>query len=99
MNIRVEYSALVSAILMDWKNENTNLAEVILQIIRHFEFMERNKKANIMQTTTPSVYRTPKRSYTNNEYVEKDLTTYYADRFLIKLSEFWVKYAFGQIHP
>lgn len=36
MNIRVKYSALVSIIQKDWKDENINLAEAILQIIRHF---------------------------------------------------------------
>ena len=45
MNIGADYSALVSAIQKDWKNETTNLAEAVLQIIRHFEFMEGNKKA------------------------------------------------------
>ncbi len=48
INIGTEYSALVSAIAKDWKNDNTNLAEAILQIIRHFEFMERNKMAKAM---------------------------------------------------
>ena len=40
INIGPEYSGLVSAIQKDWKDETTNLAEAILQIIRHFEFME-----------------------------------------------------------
>lgn len=41
---RILRFCLVSAIQKDWKDENTNLAETILQIIRHFEFMERNEK-------------------------------------------------------
>ena len=67
MNIRTEYSAIVSAIQKDWKDENINLAEAVLQIIRHFEFMEGNEKAKAMQTSTPSIYYAPKRSCTNPE--------------------------------
>lgn len=79
MNIGVEYLALVSSIQKDWKDENTNLAEVILHIIRHFEFIEGNKKVKIMQTSTPLIYRTPKRSYINKKCVKKGLTTHYID--------------------
>lgn len=35
MNIGTEYSALVSTIQTNWKDETTNLAETVLQIIRH----------------------------------------------------------------
>ncbi len=79
MNIGVEYSALVSSIQKDWKDENTNLAEAVLQIIRHFEFMEGNEKAKVMQTSTPSIHHAPKGSCTNKEYVKKGLTTHYTD--------------------
>lgn len=44
MNIRVDYSALISAIQKDWKDETTNLAKAVLQIIRYFEFMKENEK-------------------------------------------------------
>ncbi len=39
INIRTEYSALISAIQKNWKDEMTNLTETVLQIIRHFKFM------------------------------------------------------------
>ena len=45
MNIRTNYLALVSAIQKDWKDKTTNLAEAVIQIIRHFEFIEVNEKA------------------------------------------------------
>ncbi len=80
MNIGTKYLALVSAIQKDWKDETTNLAEAVLQIIKHFEFIEGNKKAKVMQTSTPSIHRTPKRSCTNPESVTKSLTTDYTDR-------------------
>ena len=67
INIGTEYSALVSAIQKNWKDENTNLAEAVLQIIRHFEFMEGNEKAKVMQTSTPSIHCAPKESCTNPE--------------------------------
>ncbi len=67
INIGTEYSALVSAIQKNWKDENTNLAEAVLQIIRHYEFMEGNEKAKVMQTSTPSIQSAPKESRTNPE--------------------------------
>ncbi len=67
MNIGTEYSGLVSAIPKNWKDENNNLAEAVLQIIWHFEFMEKNKKTKAMQTSTPSIHRALKRSCTNLE--------------------------------
>ncbi len=62
MNIGTKYLALVSAIQKDWKDEKTNLAEAVLQIIKHFEFIEGNEKAKVMQTSTPSIHRALKRS-------------------------------------
>ena len=57
MNIGTEYSALVLAIQKNWKDETTNPAEAVLQMIRYFKFMEENEKAqSVMQTTTPSIY-------------------------------------------
>lgn len=54
MNIRIEYSAFVLSNQKNWKNQTTNLMEMILQIIRYFEFIERNKKSNkiVLQTST-----------------------------------------------
>ncbi len=95
MNIGVEYLALVSSIQKDWKDENTNLAEAILQIIRHFEFMEGNEKAKVMQTSAPSIHHAPKGSCTNKECVEKGLTTHYTDRCWIKNPKLRAKYALG----
>lgn len=80
MNIGAEYSALLAAIQNDWKDETTNLAETVLQIIRHCEFMEKNDKSKTaLQTSTPSIHRAPKGSCTNPEGVEKGLTTHYTD--------------------
>lgn len=97
MNIGTEYSALVSAIQKDWKDENTNLAKTALQIIRHFKFMEGNKKAKVIETSTSSIHRTPKTSYTNLERVEKGLTTHYTDCCWIKNPELQAKYALSQM--
>ena len=99
MNIGTEYLALVSAIQKDWKDEKTNLEEAVLQIIKHFEFIEGNEKAKVMQTSTPSIHRAPKRSCTNSECVTKSLTTHYTDRCWIKNPEPRAKYALGRIRP
>lgn len=96
MNIGTEYSALVSATQKDWKDKTTNLAEIILQIIRHHEFMEGNEKPQIaLQNSTPSIHRAPKGSCTNAECVEKGLTTHYTDRCWIKHPELRAKNALG----
>lgn len=81
MNIGVEYSALVLAIQKDWKDDNTNLAEIILQIIKYSKFIERNKKAKVIQTTISLIYQAPKRSCTNKKYIKRGLMTYYTDLY------------------
>ncbi len=58
INIRTDYSSLLSAIQKDWKDKTTNLAELVRQIIKHFEFMEGSKKTQkIIQTSTRSIHR------------------------------------------
>lgn len=46
MNIKTKYSVLISAIQKNWKDKTTYLTKTVLQIIRHFKFMERNEKSN-----------------------------------------------------
>ncbi len=104
MNIGPEYSGLVSAIQKDWKDETTNLAEAIVQIIRHFKFMEGTEKyksvLQMSQTSAPTSRPTPaapKRSCKNPEYIKKGLTTHYTDRCWIKHPELRQKYALGRM--
>lgn len=82
MNIGTDYSALVLAIQKNLKVKTTNLREVILQIIRYFEFIEGNEKTcKVMQTSNAnlSIHRIPKNSCTKSECVEKGLTTQYTN--------------------
>lgn len=100
MNIGSEYSALVSAIQKDWKDETTNLAETVLQTIRHFEFMEgtTEKGKSVFQTSTSrSAPAAPKGSCKNPECIEKGLTTHNTDRCWIKHPELRQKYALGRM--
>lgn len=99
MNIGSECSALVSAIQKDWKDETTNLAETVLQIIRHFEFMEGTEKdKSVLQTSTSRpTPAAPKGSCKNPECIEKGLTTHYTDRCWIKHPELRQKYALGRM--
>lgn len=102
MNIGSEYSTLVSAIQKEWKDaETTNLSEIVLQIIRHFEFMKGSTQDNILRVTAtggfPGVHRAPKGSCTNPECVEKGPTTHYTDRFWIKNPELRAKYPLGRM--
>lgn len=53
INISPKYSILFFAIQKHWKDENTNLAEVMLHIIRYFEFMKHIEKGkSILQIST-----------------------------------------------
>lgn len=84
MNIRTNYLALVLAIQKDWKNKTTKLTKVILQIIRHFKFIKRNKKVyNIIQIScsTISINHAPKSFCINPKYIEKRLTTHYINYY------------------
>lgn len=90
MNIRTKYSAFILAIQKDWKDKTTNLMETMLQIIRHFKFLEENKKSNkvVLQilTSKPSARSrpfliAPKRSCKNQECINKHLiSTHYTNR-------------------
>lgn len=81
MNIGVEYLALILSIQKDWKDKNTKLVKIVLQIICDFKIMERNKKAKVMQTSILSIYRIPKTSSINKEHVKKDLITHCTDQY------------------
>lgn len=74
MNIGTDYLALVFAMQKDWKDKTTNLAKVVLKIIRHFEFLEWNKKICHVMQVSSSIFLTnygPKDSCTNLECVKK----------------------------
>lgn len=69
--------ALVSAIQKDWKDDNTNLVEIVLQIIKYFEFIQGNKNTQkVIQTSDPLIHQVLKGSSTNLKYVKKGLTTH-----------------------
>ncbi len=97
MNIGTKYSALVSAIQKDWKDKTTNLTEIMLQIIRHFEFIKGNEKSNkiVLQisarSSRPSPI-TPKGSCKNQKYISKGFTTYYTNCCWIKHPKLRQKY-------
>lgn len=102
INIGTEYSVFVSAILKDWKDETINLIETVLQIIRHFEFMESNEKSKkvflLIFISRPSVGSRPffavsKGSCKNQEYINKGLTTHYINCYRIKYPDLSQKYA------
>lgn len=104
INIRPQYSELVSIIQKNWKDETINLTWAILSIIRHFEFMEDSKKYRpVIQNsqTSASLSRptpvVPTVLCKNPEYIEKSQTTYYTNRCQIKYHKLRQKYAFGHM--
>lgn len=85
-NIGPKYLALVSAIEKDWKDETTKLVEVVLQIIRYFEFMESTEKGKfVFQTSISKPASAILKGFCKNpEYIEKGLTTHYTNWCWIK---------------
>lgn len=68
----------------------TNLTKTILQIIKYFKFIKGNKKSNkvVLQTSISRPSVGSKTSFTitkglckNQEYINKDFTTYYTDHY------------------
>lgn len=96
-----DYSALVSAIETECKEETTNLSDTILRIIRHAEINKGNAQdvagnTKVLATVTQ---RAPKGTCTTPECVERGVTTHYNDRCWIKNPELRAKYALRQMKP
>ena len=96
MNIGEEYSSLVSAIETAWTDKTTNLSDTILRIIRHSEIMKGNAKDRVLVT---GIHRAPKGTCTNQECIDKGLTTHYTDRCWVKHPELRAKYTLRQMRP
>lgn len=64
--------------------------------MRYFEFIEKNKKTKVMQTTMLSIYNVLRGSYTDKKCIKKDLTTYHTYQYWIKYPELQAKYVLGQ---
>ena len=76
-----DYTALVSAIETNWKDETTNLANIILQVIRHTEINKGNDKDNAdVKVLAANIYQAPKRTCTTKEYVKRRVTTHYTNQ-------------------
>ncbi len=96
-----DYSALVSAIETEWKEETTNFSETILRIIRHAEINKENAQdvagnTKILPTVTLEL---PRRTCTTPKCVEKVVTTHYNDWCWIKNPELRAKYSLRQMKP
>ena len=102
-NLGSEYSALVSAIQTEWKEENTNLSDTILRVIRYEKFIKQTDagedKSQEAKALLTGVHRAPKRTCTTPECVEQGLTTHYNDRFWVKNPKLRAKYALRQMKP
>lgn len=96
MNISPEYSALVSTIQINLKEETTNLVEVVLQIIKQFKFIESTEKGKLVLqiSTFRLILAILKGSYKNLKCIEKGLITCYTNQYQIKHPKLRQKYAF-----
>lgn len=96
-----DYSALLSVIETEWKEETTNLSDTILRVIRHAEINKGNAQdvagnTKVLATVTQ---RAPKGTCTTPECVEKGVTTHYNDRCWIKNPELRAEYSLRQMKP
>lgn len=102
-NLGSEYSALVSAIQTEWKEENTNLSDTILRVIRYEKFIKETTvggdKSQDTKALATGIHRAPKGTCTTPECVERGLTTHYNDRCWVKNPELRAKYALRQMRP
>lgn len=102
-NLGSEYSALVSAIQTEWKEENTNLSDTIFRVIRYEKFIKQTAagedKSQEAKTLLIGVHRAPKGTCTTPECVERGLTTHYNNRCWVKNPKLRAKYAFWQMKP
>lgn len=91
--------AFIFAIQKNKKDKATNFTNIVLQIIRHFKFIEDAKKSKLSFQTLLSrlVLVTSKKSYKNPEYIKKGLTIYSTDHHLIKHPKLKQKYVFDQM--
>lgn len=76
-----DYVVLVLAIETNQKEETTNLADTILQVIRYVEINKGNNKDNVdVKVLAANLHRAPKRTCTIKECVKRGVTTYYTDQ-------------------
>lgn len=75
INIGPKYLALISTILKDLKNETINLAEVVLRIMRYFEFMKNTEKSkSVLQiSTSKPIPAALKKLCKNLDYIENSI--------------------------
>lgn len=102
-NLGSKYSAFVSAIQTEWKEENTNLSDTILRVIRYEKFIKETTvggdKSQETKALSTGIHRAPKGTCTTPECVERGLTTHYNDRCWVKNPELRAKYALWQMKP
>lgn len=75
-----DYAALVSAIKTSQKDEITDLANTIFQMIKHAKINKSNDKNNAdVKVLAANIHQAPKGTYITKECVERGATTHYTD--------------------
>lgn len=78
--LRKDYAAFVTAIETNQKDKTINLADSILQVIRHAEINKDNNRDNAdVKILAANIYRALKGTCTTKEFVEKGVATHYID--------------------
>ena len=78
-----------------WKDETTNLANIILQVIKYTKINKKNNKNNAkVKIMAASIYQAPKKTCMTKECIEKEVTTHYTNQYCIIYPELYAKYFF-----
>lgn len=112
MNTGSEYTGIVSTIESGWKNGETNLENTILRLVKFEAIRKRNAKASeepvkaivLLSSSNPpnpGSLRAPKGTCTNQECIEKGITSHFTDHCFLKHPELRTrtKYTLRQIKP
>ncbi len=94
-----DYSALVTTIETEWKEETTSLSDTVLRVVRHAEINKGNERDMVSSASVNALAvgaqreRAPRGTCTNQECIDRGSTAHYNDRCWIRHPELRAKYA------
>lgn len=103
-----ENSNVVSMMKLEWKEEETDLASSILRLMRFSDIKKENAKpankasSSVLLTAShsnPGSHRAPPGTCTNQQCIDKGVTTHYAERCFLKYPELRAKYPLRGMRP
>lgn len=104
-----EYTDVVSVMKLEWEEGETDLASSILRLIRFSNIKKENAKtankfasSSVLLTESPSKpgsHRAPSGTCTNQQCIDKGVTTHYTERCFLRYPELRAKYPLRGMRP